>query len=117
MFIGYHDYYTSCTPGLFRDAVTQLPYRSWMPFKGKQVSKGLSDIVLPIYSNYDIEIQSDSIQRIIIIQHGNLRNANQYFCTAIQSLLEIDGYKDRLDEFLIIAPQVILFIIITIMSL
>lgn len=89
-----------CNPGVFRD-VGQLPYSLWQPYPEQ-------DLYLPVYWTHPITEVNYDIKYAIIIQHGNLRNANNYFCGAINSLQQIvseSGGKVSSKSYYIIAPQ------------
>jgi peptidoglycan/xylan/chitin deacetylase (PgdA/CDA1 family) len=87
-----------CIPGKFGDILTQLPLQSWTP-PGKDYS-------LPLYSTHNLnEIDfSKKIYSALIIQHGNVRNANNYFCGAVNSLLESNLPLKLLESIIVIAP-------------
>jgi hypothetical protein len=86
-----------CVPGKFGDMYSQLPLQTWTP-PGK-------DFSLPMYSTHNLnEIGSKKIHAAIIVQHGNLRNANDYFCGAVNSLLESEVSAELMSSTLIIAP-------------
>ena len=53
---------------------------------------------LPFYSNLDLNEQNDGITQAVILQHGNLRNADQYYCAALSAI-------GNLQNTLIIVPQ------------
>ena len=87
----------TCIPGKFGDMYSQLPLQTWIP-PGK-------DIRIPMYSTHNLnEIGSRKIHSAIIVQHGNLRNANDYFCGAVNSLLESGVSFELMQSTLIIAP-------------
>ena len=87
----------TCVPGKFGDMYSQLPLTTWTP-PGK-------DYNLPMYSTHNLnELGNKRIHAAIIIQHGNLRNANDYFCGAVNSLLESNLSPELMASTLIIAP-------------
>ena len=87
----------TCNPGKFGDIFSQLPLSTWTP-PGK-------DFSLPLYSTHDLnEVGYKKIHSVIIVQHGNLRNANDYFCGAVNSLLESNVTPELLASTLIVAP-------------
>ena len=79
-----------CIPGQFR-SVSQLPH-------------------IPFYFTHNLNFpaatntQLNQIKSVIIIQHGNLRNGNDYFCGIINSLL-LSKPTVQLQRFMVIAPQ------------
>ena len=86
-----------CIPGKFGDLYSQLPLSTWTP-PGK-------DFSLPLYSTHDLnEIGYKKIHSVVIVQHGNLRNANDYFCGAVNSLLESNTSPELMSSILIISP-------------
>ena len=94
---GYNISMKICVPGKFGDMYSQLPLQTWTP-PGK-------DFNLPMYSTHNLnEIGNKKIHAAIIIQHGNLRNANDYFCGAVNSLLESNLSPELMASTLIIAP-------------
>lgn len=95
------DYFDKCFPGEFRGS-DLLQYRLWV----SPLSYSSTEMVsLPIYSSHDLDTINKAIKKVIIIQHGNLRNANAYFCGIIDSLKQINNEEVNLSEYLIIAPQ------------
>ena len=94
------DYFSDCLPGTFR-GVDQLQYRTWTTSMSKD--RGGRTVSLPLYSSHDLAKSNTLIKKVVIIQHGNLRNANTYFCGVCNSL----GQLSNLDrtEYLVIAPQ------------
>lgn len=90
----------TCEPGIFRD-VGQLPYSLWQPYSEQ-------DMYLPMYWTHPISQVNNDVKYAIIVQHGNLRNANDYFCAAVESLQEIlnmTSNKISPKSFYIISPQ------------
>ena len=95
------DYFSNCFPGEFRGP-DLLQYRtlvSPLPHSNTET------VVLPIYSSHDLDIVNKAIKKVVIIQHGNLRNANVYFCGIIESLKTINIDQGNINDYLIIAPQ------------
>jgi hypothetical protein len=93
-----------CTPGTFRNS-TQLPQFIWKPFP-----KDDQSFSLPIYWTHPLDEYNPNITTAIIVQHGNLRNANDYFCSALDSFqkaLNDTIASSHLDpsKFIIISPQ------------
>ena len=86
-----------CVPGKFGDIYSQLPLTTWQP-PGK-------DFNLPLYTTHNLnEIGLKKVHSVIIVQHGNLRNANDYFCGAVNSLIESNISPELFSSTLIIAP-------------
>jgi len=98
------DYYSNCLPGEFRGP-DQLQFQSWSAKTA--VVNGSNDLTVnvPLYSNFLLDKTNLNVKKAIITQHGNLRNANTYFCSVVTSIVGIDEYSDKLGEYLIIAPQ------------
>jgi hypothetical protein len=67
----------TCNPGIFNDP-SQLSFDYWKP------NSDLS-YQFPIYWTHPLDQRSETVEQAIIVQHGNLRNANDYFCAAITS--------------------------------
>lgn len=67
-----------CIPGTFGDN-SQLPFGYWKP-------SASHDILIPVYWTQSLDDIDDNIEYAFIVQHGNLRNANTYFCAALSSL-------------------------------
>jgi hypothetical protein len=81
-----------CIPGVY-NTPSQLPWSVW------QVDEYLK---IPIYATRDLDSRNQAeIQNVVIIQHGNLRNANNYFCAAMDSLSE----SPEFDSYLVIGTQ------------
>lgn len=89
-----------CFPGEFRsnDQLIHSPLR---------LISHVGDVVkIPVYSTHDLENQPmDDVTRVIIIQHGNLRNANDYFCGTVNSLYSSTAGPSEISSTLIVAPQ------------
>lgn len=47
-------------------------------------------IVIPHYANADINVANENISDAVIIQHGNLRNADQYLCAAQNAISRVN---------------------------
>lgn len=87
-----HTYrYFPCLPGVF-GTLTQLKWDSWAVNR---------DVNIPMYTTHDIDAYHPEIEYVIILQHGNLRNANNYYCAALESL----SSSSESEKYLIIAPQ------------
>lgn len=87
----------SCLPGIYRSE-NQLPFQTWHPFKN-------SKLKIPIYVNVNFNQFNSEIKHAVIIQHGNLRNANDYYCAAVNSLQSTSLSKEEKESTLIIATQ------------
>ena len=62
-----------------------------------------NQLQFPLYSTHSLDILNQfNIRNILIVQHGNLRNANDYFCAAVNSLASLNIESSTV---LIIAPQ------------
>lgn len=97
-----------CIPGQFR-SVSQLPHdRITFSYPFLYDTKIQADI--PFYFTHNLNFpaatnkQLSQIKSVIIIQHGNLRNGNDYFCGIINSLL-LSKSTVQLQRFMVIAPQ------------
>ena len=85
-------------PGVMNDPNSMLRFTSFYPYDNVNFS-------LPLYTTNDLSKYSADIQHAIIIQHGNLRNANDYFCGAVNSFKEsVRNYPDLAKSTMIIAP-------------
>jgi len=85
-------------PGVMNDRNSMLRYASFYPYDNVNFS-------IPLYTTNDISTYSGDIKHAIIIQHGNLRNANDYFCGAVNSLKEsIQNNPNLAMSTIIIAP-------------
>ena len=85
-------------PGVLNDPNTMLRFSSFYPYDRVNFS-------LPLYTTNDLSKYSADIKHAIIIQHGNLRNANDYFCGAVNSFKEsVRNYPDLAKSTMIIAP-------------
>lgn len=65
-----------CIPGEFR-SVEQLVHKRIALFH-----QNAGRIDIPIYSTHDMNLPTLPVTSVVLIQHGNLRNANDYFCGA-----------------------------------
>lgn len=97
-----------CIPGQFR-SISQLPHdRITFSYPFLYDTKLQTDI--PFYFTHNLNFpaavnkQLNQIKSVIIIQHGNLRNGNDYFCGVINSLL-LSKSTVQLQRFMVIAPQ------------
>ena len=84
-----------CNPGILGNISSQLPFKLWNSSKG----------LLPYYSNFDISKKDQwEVKNVVIVAHGFSRNANDYYCAAIDTLLEEDSsypdghHHDRHDQ-------------------
>jgi hypothetical protein len=94
-----------------------LQYTPWQPDPN-------IPFYFPLYATDFIDQYNEDIEYVIVIQHGNSRNGNEYFCSAIQSIQSVvanmqSACAEQDDElsliclesetlfkkFLIIAPQ------------
>jgi hypothetical protein len=103
----YYPIIEPCNAGTFRSPSSQLPPFFWQPFSNDSMG-------LPVYWTHPLTEFSPNITTALIIQHGNLRNANNYFCSAIESIQQVlDELKRNNSEsfsldqssYLIISPQ------------
>jgi hypothetical protein len=97
-----------CIPGQFR-SVSQLPHdRISLSVLANNGDNIKIDVSMYFTHNFNtpasINKQLNDIKSAIIIQHGNLRNGNDYFCGAINSLL-LSKSSIPLQRFIVIAPQ------------
>ena len=97
-----------CIPGQFR-SVSQLPHdRITFTVPTKDGSSFKADISMYYTHNFNYPASTNKqlydIKSAIIIQHGNLRNGNDYFCGVINSLL-LSKSTTQLKRFIVIAPQ------------
>lgn len=69
-----------CEPGVFHSP-TQLQYAVWHP-------DGPDGLALPMYLTQPLNATDPFIEHAVIIQHGNNRNGNDYFCGGVNSLLD-----------------------------
>eukprot|EP01039_Chlorochromonas_danica_P009981 gene9981-11039_t len=86
-----------CEPGVYR-TLSQLEYSTWFPAS----EPGLA---LPLYWTQPIDQPDPRIEHVVIVQHGNNRNGNDYFCGAVNSLLETNSSIEYLRSHLIIGTQ------------
>lgn len=93
--IAAYSIHDSCQPGIFGQ-FSQLKPFAWKIFDDTSEA-------FPIYWTHNLNEKNEEVKKAIIIQHGNLRNANDYFCAAVQSIQEIINHQ--LDHYMIIAPQ------------
>jgi hypothetical protein len=90
---------TSCNPGQKGDIASQLPLHVWRP-------PTAPSLVLPLYTTHTLNEQDQKqVVTAIIVQHGNLRNANDYYCAAVNSLGASGSPQSFVDSVAIIAPQ------------
>ena len=90
---------TSCSPGQKGDIASQLPLHVWKP-------PTAPNLVLPLYTTHTLNEQDQKqVVTAIIVQHGNLRNANDYYCAAVNSLGASGSPQSFMDSVAIIAPQ------------
>lgn len=82
---------SKCFPGKYRSA-DQMRYSYWRPL----AANGEGAIVFPLYTtgNLDQPVHP-GIKRAVILQHGNLRNGNEYFCSAINVLRDFYAVAQR----------------------
>ncbi|RYG66591.1 hypothetical protein EON64_09435, partial [archaeon] len=85
-----------CAPGVVRTG-SQLQFSAWAPAE-------VPGLKLPLYWTQPLDEPDDTVEHAVIVQHGNLRNANDYFCGAVNSLLSLDLPAYRLQSYVIIAP-------------
>lgn len=85
-------------PGVMNDRNSMLRYASFYPYDNVNFS-------IPLYTTNDLSKYSEDIKHAIIIQHGNLRNANDYFSGAVNSFKESIGSNQNLaTSTIVIAP-------------
>eukprot|EP01038_Epipyxis_sp_PR26KG_P005821 gene5821-8027_t len=78
--------YQNCVPGV-HGSIYQLQFRTLSITNRQGVS-----VLLPVYSTCDLNKSytenphNANITRVVIVQHGNLRNANNYFCSMVAAL-------------------------------
>lgn len=91
-----------------------LNYAPWQPHPDLP-------LYFPLYATNFVDKYNDEVEYAIIIQHGNSRNGNEYFCSALQSIqalvdriqlncnskggnacIDVDSFYRK---FLIVAPQ------------
>jgi hypothetical protein len=97
-----------CKSGTFRDPQSQLKPFLWNPFSPKSSQKLFPVYwTLPLSSSHSLSTASSRIRKAIIVQHGNLRNGNDYFCSAVEAIQQINASSPSFDSssFIIIAPQ------------
>jgi pimeloyl-ACP methyl ester carboxylesterase len=88
----------NCAPGKVGDPFTQLPPTQLWDVPGRQFK-------MPIYSTHDLNAVGHwRIKHALIIQHGNLRNANEYFCGAVNSLFDAGLGPEKMASILVVAP-------------
>ena len=87
-----------CIPGTFHDPATQLPPTHLWQVPG-------TNIKVPMYANHNLnEPNHWRVKYALIVQHGNNRNANDYYCAAVNSLIETGWSDAKMRSVLIIAP-------------
>lgn len=88
-----------CKPGRYRNS-DQLPYSYWRQSDG---------LVLPVYTTDSLDALNSRATRAVIVQHGNLRNGNEYFCAAVNVLrgeLTLNPALNlTLEDFIVVSPQ------------
>lgn len=87
-----------------------LPYFYWTPKQDSSSNPATSTALrFPLYYTHPIDQANPSIKHIVIVQHGNLRNGNDYFCAALASIQSLQTSSStssiNLQEYLIIATQ------------
>lgn len=92
-----------CHAGAMNDPETQMPFKTWTSDNG---------IKLPYYSTGDLDVDKQTkITRAVVIQHGFLRNANQYYCAAYDALMALDELQEEgapsFENTIVMAPQFI----------
>eukprot|EP01031_Cornospumella_fuschlensis_P044027 gene44027-53822_t len=85
-----------CSPGAAHTD-SQLQFSAWSP-------REMPGLQLPLYWTQPLDEPDDTVEHAVIVQHGNLRNANDYFCGAVNSLLSLDLPASRLQSYIIVAP-------------
>lgn len=96
--LAYLDYLKSCQPGEFRGP-DQLQYSTWTTkFLSRRVS-------IPLYMSKSLNDRDAAVTKAILIQHGNLRNANAYFCGIVSSFLDAVELDEDRSRYIFIAPQ------------
>lgn len=65
--------------GKHNNITSQLRYTTWIPYES-------SLLTLPLYTTHDLDVIQPLIKNAVIIQHGNLRNGNDYFCSCMNAL-------------------------------
>ena len=89
---------TPCIPGTFHDPSTQLPPTHLWQVPG-------TNIRVPMYANHNLNEPAHwRVKYALIVQHGNNRNANDYYCAAVNSLIETGWSDAKMRSVLIIAP-------------
>ena len=86
--------YETCIPGTFRDAATQLPPTQLWKVPGRNIH-------VPLYSSHDLTVVTHNhirVKYVLVVQHGNLRNANDYFCGAVNSLFDAGMSKEKMSQ-------------------
>lgn len=62
-------------------------------------------VSIPIYSTHDMDrADHRQITSAVLIQHGNLRNGNDYFCGAVNSLIQSQN-DTVMQSTIVVAPQ------------
>ena len=90
-----------CKPGKFRNS-DQMAYSYWRQSDG---------LVLPMYTTDKLDSFNGRATRAVIVQHGNLRNGNEYFCAAVNVLrgeLTLNPTLNltlALEDFIVVSPQ------------
>lgn len=86
-------------PGLNYDILIQRPN---ILILSKEFEGSSRQYQIPVYMSFDANSPSSSLIDAIIVQHGNLRNGYDYYCSALESLVSSNV---DLSSKLIIAPQ------------
>lgn len=108
---------SDCIPGKYRNS-DQMQYSYWKP---PSINGEYKELLFPLYTTDDLDVTHHGIKKAIILQHGNLRNGNEYFCAAINTLRTYAARTQNeehvlaqenalpspinLDEYVVIAPQ------------
>ena len=90
--------YETCIPGTFGDAATQLPPTQLWKVPGRNIH-------IPMYSSHDLTVVTHShirVKYVLVVQHGNLRNANDYFCGAVNSLFDAGMSKTKMSQVMLL---------------
>jgi len=94
---------TECDPGSFRTP-SQLSHTYWS-LPNNNNNDGDAVRVLPLYTTNSLDVFDARITRVVLVQHGNLRNGNDYFCGAVNSVRGADLDDDEMSSIMIVAPQ------------
>lgn len=90
-----------CVPGEFRSTNELKFERMTLTFRNN------IPIDIPIYFTHNLNLMNHKkVTTAVIVQHGNLRNANDYFCGLVNSLLlSQESDTVNIHNYAIIAPQ------------